>query len=148
MTPRSPAQNLAMLLGGVFLLVGVAGFIPGITQDYDELTNFGGEGAELLGIFGINIIENIVHLAFGLVGLAMARTPLGARTFLIGGGVVYLVIWIYGILIDLDSDANFIGVNDAGNWLHLALGVAMVVGGIVTTRGRMMATAPPPPPPA
>jgi hypothetical protein len=148
MTPRSPAQNLAMLLGGVFLLVGVAGFIPGITQDYDELTNFGGEGAELLGIFGINIIENIVHLAFGLVGLAMARTPLGARTFLIGGGVVYLVIWIYGILIDLDSDANFIGVNDAGNWLHLALGVAMVVGGIVTTRGRMMATTPPPPPPA
>jgi hypothetical protein len=148
MTPRSPAQNLAMLLGGVFLLVGVAGFIPGITQDYDELTNFGGEGAELLGIFGINIIENIVHLAFGLVGLAMARTPLGARTFLIGGGVVYLVIWIYGILIDLDSDANFIGVNDAGNWLHLALGVAMVVGGIVTTRGGMMATAPPPPPPA
>jgi hypothetical protein len=148
MTARSPAQNLAMLLGAVFLLVGVAGFIPGITQDYDELTNFGGEGAELLGIFGVNIIENIVHLAFGLVGLAMARTALGARTFLIGGGVVYLVIWIYGILIDLDSDANFIGVNDAGNWLHLALGVAMVVGGIVTTRGRMMTTTPPPPPPA
>jgi hypothetical protein len=148
MTARSPAQSLAMLLGAVFLLVGVAGFIPGITQDYDELTNFGGEGAELLGIFGINIIENIVHLAFGLVGLAMARTLMGARTFLIGGGVVYLVIWIYGILIDLDSDANFIGVNDAGNWLHLALGVALVVGGIVTTRGRMMTTTPPPPPPA
>jgi hypothetical protein len=148
MTARSSAQNLAMLLGAVFLLVGVAGFIPGITQNYDELTNFGEEGAELLGIFGINIIENIVHLAFGLVGLAMARTPSGARTFLIGGGVVYLVIWIYGILIDLDSDANFIGVNDAGNWLHLALGVAMVVGGIVTTRGRMTTTTPPPPPPA
>jgi hypothetical protein len=148
MTARSPAQNLAMLLGGVFLLVGIAGFIPGITQDYDELTNFSGEGAELLGIFGINIIENIVHLAFGLVGLAMARTPTGARTFLLGGGVVYLVIWIYGLLIDLDGDANFIGVNDAGNWLHLALGVAMIVGGIVTTRGRMTTTTPPPPPPA
>lgn len=147
MTARSPAQNLAMLFGGAFLLVGVAGFIPGITQDYDELTNFGGEGAELLGIFGINIIENIVHLAFGLVGLAMARTHLGARTFLIGGGVVYLVIWLYGILIDLDSDANFIGVNDAGNWLHLALGVALVVLGLLTARERMT-PAPPPPPPA
>lgn len=146
MTARSPAQNLAMLLGGVFLLVGVAGFIPGITQDYDELTNFGEEGAELLGIFGINIIENIVHLAFGLVGLAMARTHLGARTFLIGGGVVYLVIWIYGILIDLDSDANFIGVNDAGNWLHLALGVALVVLGLLTARERMTPTPTPPPP--
>lgn len=143
MTARSPAQNLAMLFGGVFLLVGVAGFIPGITQDYDELTNFGEEGAELLGIFGINIIENIVHLAFGLVGLAMARTHLGARTFLIGGGVVYLVIWIYGILIDLDSDANFIGVNDAGNWLHLALGVALVVLGLLTARERMTPTPPP-----
>lgn len=146
MTARSPAQSLAMLLGVVFLLVGVAGFIPGITQDYNELTNFGGEGAKLLGIFGINIIENIVHLAFGLVGLAMARTHLGARTFLTGGGVVYLVIWIYGILIDLDSDANFIGVNDAGNWLHLALGVTMVVLGLLTGRGRVTPTPTPPPP--
>ena len=75
------------------------------------------------------MLHNIVHLLFGVVGLALARTWSGARAFLIGGGLVYLLLWLYGLLIDKESSANFVPVNDADNWLHLALGLGMVAVG-------------------
>ena len=136
---RTPRQLLAAIVGVVFLLVGVLGFIPGVTTNYDMLTGAGHHsGALLLGIFNVSILHNIVHLAFGVAGLALARTPGGAKAFLVGGGVIYLVLWLYGLLIDQDSAANFVPVNTADNWLHLGLGVGMVALGLIplgTTRG-------------
>jgi hypothetical protein len=82
--------------------------------------------AMLLGVFHVSILHNIVHLLFGIVGLALARTVSGASGFLIGGGVVYLVLWIYGLVIDHDSAANFVPVNTADNWLHLFLAIGMI----------------------
>jgi hypothetical protein len=137
MTDRSPAQTVALLFGAVFLLVGILGFIPGITTNYDEMSFAGNDsGAELLGIFQVSVLHNLVHALFGIAGLALARTLEGARTFLIGGGVIYLVLWIYGLLIDLDGDANFVPFNTADNWLHFILGVAMIGLGFITTRAR------------
>lgn len=128
-------QTAARLLGIVFLAVGVLGFIPGITTDYGELTNFSGVGAKLLGIFGVNILENIVHLAFGVAGLSLARTFAGARAYFLVGGVIYLVVWIYGLAIDVTSSANILGVNAAANWLHFLLGVLMLGVGLVLGGG-------------
>ena len=121
----------------VFLAVGILGFIPGITTNYDEM-EFAGEesGAMLLGIFEVSVLHNIVHLLFGIAGLAMARTVAGARAFLIGGGAIYLVLWLYGLLIDKDSAANFIPVNSADDWLHLVLGIVMLGLGLLFSRDR------------
>lgn len=66
------------------------------------------------------------HLLFGVAGLALARTATSARFFLLGGGVIYVVLWIYGLLIDQHSMANFIPVNTPDNWLHFVLGVGMI----------------------
>lgn len=66
--------------------------------------------AKLLGLFQVSILHNIVHLLFGIVGIAMARTVTTAKLFLIGGGVIYLILWLYGLLIDQDSSANFVPV--------------------------------------
>lgn len=124
---RAPVQVVTMVVALVFALVGVLGFIPGVTTDYDSLTFAGHHSdAELLGIFAVSVLHNIVHLLFGIVGFLMARTASGSVTFLIVGGVIYLVLWLYGVLIDLDSSANFVPVNDADNWLHLALAVGMI----------------------
>ncbi|MFD5102596.1 DUF4383 domain-containing protein [Streptomyces albidochromogenes] len=134
-TGRSRVQQAALLVGAVFLLVGVLGFIPGITTDYDtmEFAEHHSE-AKLLGVFQVSILHNIVHLLFGVAGIAMSRTAAGARTFLIGGGVVYLVLWLYGLFIDHDSSANFVPVNTADNWLHFVLGVGMIALGVLLTR--------------
>jgi hypothetical protein len=122
-----PMRLSATVAAAVFLLVGILGFIPGVTTDYDGMTFAGHEStAMLLGLFHVSILHNIVHLLFGIVGLVMARTVAGATGFLIGGGVVYLLLWVYGLIIDFDSGANFVPVNTADNWLHLILGVGMV----------------------
>ncbi len=133
----SNVQKAAAVVGAVFLLVGVLGFVPGITSPYADLQFAGHEsGAKLLGIFEVSVLHNVVHLLFGIAGLAMARTWGTARQFLIGGGVIYLVLFVYGLVVGEESQANFVPVNSADNWLHLLLGLGMLVLGIALTRGR------------
>ena len=139
---RSPLQLAALVVGAVFLLVGILGFIPGITTDYDALTFAGHHSeAKLLGIFEVSILHNIVHLLFGVAGLVLSRRADTAKAFLVGGGVVYLVLWIYGLLVDKDSAANFVPLNTADNWLHFVLGVGMIALGLLLSR-TPAATAP------
>ena len=132
---RTTLQRAAQAVGIVFLLVGILGFIPGITSNYDTMM-FAGHQSEamLLGIFQVSILHNIVHLLFGVAGLAMARTVSGARTYLLGGGVIYAILWIYGLVIGQESAANFVPVNNADNWLHLVLAVGMI--GLALLLGR------------
>lgn len=126
-SPAKTIRTLTMVVAAVFLLVGVLGFIPGITTNYDTMTFAGHESdAKLLGIFQVSILHNIVHLLFGVVGLWAARAASTAVVYLIAGGAIYLVLWLYGLVIDHDHSANFVPVNNADNWLHLVLGVAMI----------------------
>jgi hypothetical protein len=137
----SPIQAASALVGAVFLLVGVLGFIPGITADHDGLRAAGHESnAELLGVFQVSVLHNIVHLLFGAAGIALARTASGARAFLVGGGAIYLVLWLYGLVIDKASQANFVPLNTADDWLHFVLGAAMVALGVVLGRRRPAGT--------
>lgn len=134
-------QTAAMVVAVVFLVVGIAGFIPGVTTDYEGMTFAGHEStAMLLGVFHVSILHNIVHLLFGIVGVVMARTVTGASAFLIGGGVIYAVLWLYGLLIDHDSAANFVPLNTADNWLHLFLAVGMIGLGVALRRTHRRAT--------
>ncbi|MBB4689112.1 DUF4383 domain-containing protein [Amycolatopsis jiangsuensis] len=134
---RTPRQLVAAVVGVVFLLVGVLGFVPGVTTDYDLLAGAGHHsGALLFGLFGVSVLHNLVHLAFGVAGLALARTPAGARNFLLVGGVIYLLLWLYGLIIDQDSAANFVPVNSADNWLHLGLAVGMILLGVLPMGAR------------
>ena len=132
MTDRSQAQQVTMLLGLVFILVGILGFIPGMTTHYGSMSFAGSDShAKLLGIFEVSILHNLVHILFGIVGLALARSVEGAKQYLVGGGVVYLALWILGLV----GGADWIPTNTADNWLHFALGVALVGLGLVTARG-------------
>jgi hypothetical protein len=139
--PTAGDRDMLVLIARVFaiafLLVGILGFIPGITSDAPG--DFAGEEseAELLGLFNVSVLHNLVHLLFGIAGLAMARTWDGARLFLIGGGVIYLLLWIVGLIGGLD----WLPANDADHWLHFVLGAGMVASGFLLGREPRMRTA-------
>jgi hypothetical protein len=130
-TPRYMAvQGAALLIACVFLTVGLLGFIPGVTSDYGLLQWAGHQpGAKLFGVFAVSGVHNVVHLAFGVVGLMLTRSYAAARAYLLGGGLTYLALWVAGIYID-HSRANFGPVNGADHWLHFGLGGVMVVLGL------------------
>ena len=133
--PRSPLRTAALGVGAVFLLVGVLGFVPGITTDFGDLGAAGEEStAKLLGIFQVSVLHNLVHVLFGVAGVLLSRTNEGSRAYLVGGGVIYLVLWLYGLVIDKSSDANFVPLNTADDWLHLLLGVGMIGLGVALSR--------------
>jgi hypothetical protein len=124
---RSRAQWASLIVGIAFLAVGILGFIPGITTDYDSLGFVDQHGAKLLGIFEVNALHNIVHLAFGVAGIALAARHETARMFLLVGGAVYFALLVYGWFVDFGSSANFAALNTADNWLHLGLSLGMLV---------------------
>ena len=140
---RTLAQNIALLFGVVFLVVGILGFIPGITTNYDDMSFAGSDSdAELLGIFQVSVLHNIAHLLFG-VGILLARTHEGARTYLLGGALIYTVLFIYGLFVTGDDDANFIPMNTADDVLHFVLAIAFIGAYFVTGRERPAATVAP-----
>ncbi len=131
----STVQTVARIVGIVFLLVGILGFIPGITTNYETLMIAGHESeALLLGLFQVSILHNIVHFLYGVAGVLLARTFDGARNYLIWGGVVYLVLWLFGLFIPHDQPINFVPLNGADNWLHLFLGIGMIALGLIFGR--------------
>lgn len=131
MRDRTLVQTVTLLVGVVFLVVGVLGFVPGITTHYGDLSFAGHDsGAKLLGVFQISVLHNLVHVAFGVVGIALAKAPDTSRLYLVGGGIVYLALWVLG----LANGASWIPANTADNWLHFGLGVGMIGLGYVTSR--------------
>ena len=78
-------------------------------------------------------MHNIVHLLFGVVGLWAARAWDSSRLYMLGGGVIYLALFLLGIV----GGGDWIPANTADHWLHLVLGVTMV--GIGYLFGREMA---------
>jgi hypothetical protein len=132
---ETPVQKAALVVGIVFLVVGIAGFIPGITSNVDQMPLTGPESESfLLGVFQVSILHNIVHLLFGVAGVALARTFSGSKNFLIWGGAVYALLWLYGLIVAEDSAANFVPVNDADDWLHLVLAIGMIALGLLLGR--------------
>ncbi|GAA3988085.1 DUF4383 domain-containing protein [Allokutzneria multivorans] len=134
---RATVQPVAAWVGGVFLALGILGFVPGATTGYERLRMAGQDSAAMLfGVFAVSLLLNVVHLAFGVGGLVFGKEPASARLYLIGGGALCLGLWGYGLLTEDASPANAVPLNAADDWLHFGLGVAMVLLGLVTARSR------------
>ena len=133
---RTLTQKGALVFGVVFLIVGIAGFIPGLTMDMGSMSVAGhGSMAMLLGLFQVSVLHNIVHLLFGIVGLIAARTAVAARLYLLVGGIVYAVLFVFGLFVaGMAGAANFVPLNSADNVLHAFLAVAMIVLGVLLPR--------------
>ena len=120
-------RTAVMAVGVVFLLVGVLGFIPGITTDYGEL-QFAGHTARR-SFSASSRCRSCTTSSTCCSARPGSRWPgatASAITYSIGGGAIYLVLWVYGLLVGPESSANFVPLNTADNWLHLVLGLGMI----------------------
>jgi Domain of unknown function (DUF4383) len=135
---RPALRKAALVVGVIFLVTGIAGFIPGITENAPG--DFAGEDSEgsLLGVFQTGVLHNLVHGLFGVLGIVMSRKWQSARTFLIGGGLVYLGLFLVGLLGAMD----WLPADDTDDWLHLGLGAGMLVLGVVLGRTPVRREAP------
>ncbi len=132
---RTNVQKAAAIVGVVFLLVGVLGFIPGITTNFGDLSFAGHQSdARLLGLFQVSILHNIVHLLFGIAGLTMARTAARAQL----PGVRWRSTWCCSCT-GSSSARNRRPTScpsTADDFLHLILGIGMIGLGLALTRDR------------
>ncbi|WP_211291274.1 DUF4383 domain-containing protein [Kineococcus xinjiangensis] len=123
----SPLRTAARLVGAVFLIVGVLGFVPGITVGHEHLRFAGVESeAFLLGLFQVSVLHNSLHLLYGIAGFIFASTASAAHKYLILGGMGYLILAIIGMSWNFNRDPNFIPVNGWDDALHTVLGIGMI----------------------
>ena len=99
----SLAQRFAQIFGAIYLLVGILGFIPplvpgaipGLLGPFEPLSGF------LLGIFAVNWVHSLTHLAIGAAGLALFRNPLAARSYALAIGILYLLLFLIGLILPI-----------------------------------------------
>ncbi len=124
-------RTVALVVGIVFVLVGILGFVPALVP-----------GGALLGIFAVNTLHSIVHLLIGVLGIAAAMTGwprLYNRVF----GIVYFALAILGFIPALVPNGALLGlvsINLSDNFLHLVIGAVLIIVGFFVA-DRMVAPA-------
>lgn len=106
----------AIILGVVFILVGVLGFIPNPLVSPD-------------GLFAVNTMHNVVHLVTGAGLLAGAYTAFGSAMALKVFGGIYALVAILGLILGPGLLLGLVLINAADNWLHVALAAAILAAG-------------------
>jgi Domain of unknown function (DUF4383) len=117
-------RTFAMLFGIVFLAVGVAGFVPGLSQPlHPEHPPVGYDPGQLLGLFPINLLHNAVHILFGLWGLLASRSMGGSVTYARGVAIIYIVLAVAGLVPNLQTLYGMVPLFGNDVWLHAVLGI-------------------------
>ncbi|GAC1409615.1 MAG: hypothetical protein NVSMB53_02190 [Gemmatimonadaceae bacterium] len=125
---NSTIQKLGAIFGVVFILAAIAGLIaPGgmAMQPTDPTT-----AAKALGIFPVNLLHNVVHLAFGIWALVASRSWGGSKQFFVVGGYIYIVLTVLGFIAPTGFGLVPLGGTDIG--LHALLGVVMLAIGYIS----------------
>jgi hypothetical protein len=120
---KSPNRLLGLVLGVVYLLVGIFGFF--LTSD----TGFAATtGPRFIDLFQVNPLYNLVHVAIGallfvtaLVGIRSSRvTNLTLGSIFLLGGVVGLLLATPG------NSLNVLAINGADNVANFATAVLLL----------------------
>jgi len=116
---RYPFQWLALIIGIVFLLVGLIGFA---ITGFDDFTEH--DHSQTLMGFAINPLHNIVHVIVGILGIVLWSTVPRARAYGWILAIGYGATFVYGLIVADDADTNVLNINGADNGLHLVSALA------------------------
>jgi hypothetical protein len=136
---RSPAQVYALVFGVVLLVAGLLGFFYNASFDVDPV-----ERDAVLGVLDVNAWHNLIHIASGMFGLAVAGSYVGSRYYAYVLGAIYIAVTVLGFIYG-DGEAIFglVPINTEDNVLHLLIGVAGLGAGAATPEAPAPTTTPP-----
>jgi hypothetical protein len=127
-------RTFALIWGAVFLAAGVAGFVPGLwhsAPDHYPPIAVDAWYGPVLGLFPVNILHNVVHLAFGVWGLIAARSLGLSRFFAQAVAVIYAVLVVIGLIPGLNTVFGLVPVFGNNIWLHALLAVPAAYFGFI-----------------
>ncbi|CAA7619415.1 DUF4383 domain-containing protein [Magnetospirillum sp. UT-4] len=116
-------RYFALVMGVVFLAIGILGFVPGVLMPPEAgppLVVEAGHGV-LFGLFPVNVLHNIVHLAFGVWGVVVWRSFVPSRAYARAVAVVYAVLTVMGLIPVLDTVFGLVPIHSHDIWLHGAI---------------------------
>jgi len=120
----STFRRFALIFGILFTLVGIAGFIPGLTQPHTnpDVMVTAGLGM-LLGLFPVNVLHNLAHLVFGAWGLVASRSDGASRLYGQVVAISYALLTVMGLVtpMNLHTAFGFIPLYGHDVWLHALL---------------------------
>ena len=128
-------RYFSLVLGIIFLLVGIAGFVPGLLQtpepaaDVEVTQSFG----RLMGLFPVNALHNVVHIIFGIWGIAAYRSYTGARGYSKAVAIIYAVLAVMGLIPGLNTTFGLIPLYGHDIWLHAVIAIAAAYFGFVAS---------------
>jgi hypothetical protein len=129
-------RNFALVLGVIYLIVGVLGFIPGPLRDppanaadLTVATSYG----YLFGLFPVNVLHNLFHIVIGIWGVSAARFPNGPRKFAKSIAIIYGVLTVFGLLPGLNTLFGLLPLNGHDVWLHAVTAIVAAYFGFRST---------------
>lgn len=129
-------QRFAMIWGILFLLIGIGGFLFLEPHTHPDVTMEAGLGLEL-GLFPVNLLHNLVHIAFGLWGILAARNLSSARGYAKATAIIYSLFVIMGLIpaARLWTTFGLVPLYGHDIWLHVILAAGAAYFGFVKREG-------------
>ncbi|MES1024366.1 DUF4383 domain-containing protein [Gloeocapsa sp. BRSZ] len=131
----------ALIVGILFLIIGVAGFIPGLVSlqgtnvpniPADEIHRAYNLGyGYVFGLFPTNFLHNIVRSAVGLLGIASYSSLSSARAFNRGFAIAYALLAIMGLLPFARTTFGLMPISGNNVWFNALVAIATAYYGIV-----------------
>lgn len=136
-------RYFALIYGLVFLVVGIAGFVPGLLSPLDAGdpgVTIDGSTGRLFGLFPVNSLHNIVHIVFGIWGLVAYRTLGASITYARAVAVIYAILFVLGLIPGAHTLFGLVPLYGHDVWLHLVLAAVAAYFGFVAPRSRVETT--------
>ncbi|MGQ9426737.1 DUF4383 domain-containing protein [Gilvimarinus sp. F26214L] len=117
-------RYFALIYGTIFTIIGIAGFIPFLVTPYgiaDPDLAVTGAAGHLFGLFPVNVLHDLVHIAFGIWGLAVWRNTAKSKSYAKAVAVIYAILTVMGLIPALRTTFGLIPLHGNDVWLHLLL---------------------------
>jgi hypothetical protein len=123
-----PAQGAAVVVGVFLIVIGIIGFIPGITTNLGELTFAGpASGALVFNIFATSVLQNAVHILLGLAAFGAARGRASSTLYLLSMSMLFFAFWMYGLLFNGSFPGNIFPFNYPDYAFNVSMGFALMI---------------------